>query len=286
MIMKEIHFFTGKGGAGKSTNAVFYAFENSTETLLCSLDPAHNLKNILQLDNLREIKKWYSSLDIEEPGMESLKHRYLSDVESNLKSNSSYLSSFNLLDNFDIIKFSPGLEEYAVYYGFKYMMSKYDKSKRLFVFDMPPTALSLRFFSLPHISMAWLEKLIDLRYKIIEKKSMVSKVKKEKMPEDKVLRNLVKQKAGYADMINILSNATIHIVLNPEPVSISEGIDLLKALDDLGYNNIIIHLNKYQGEIPSELGKLIDKYTLVKVPEFEIQPIGISQISKSLKALY
>ena len=281
MIMKKLHFFTGKGGTGKSTNAILYAMTSKENTLLCSLDPAHNIKDIFQVKNFGEIKKDFPLLEIVEPGIDNLLRQYLEEVEAGIKADNTYLSSFNLLDNFDIIKFSPGLEIYAIFYGFKRMLQKYANKKETFIFDMPPTGLSLRFFSLPQISLTWIEKLITLREKILSKKRSVARIKKEPLPADKVLQNLRKQKDKYENIIKVLAGAKIHIVVNPEPVSIAEAHTLVEKLTGLGYGNILIQLNKYKGEIPDALVKISKKFPLIKIPEFENQPLGIKQLVKN-----
>ena len=280
MIMKKLHFFTGKGGTGKSTNAILSALASKDATLLCSLDPAHNLKDILQVKKLDEIKKDFPSLEIVEPGIESLLRQYLEKIEAGIKANNTYLSSFNLLDNFDIIKFSPGLEIYAIFYGFKRMLEQYSDKKEILIFDMPPTGLSLRFFSLPQISLTWIEKLITVRNKILSKKKSVARIKKEPLPDDKVLQNLIKQKEEYENFKKLLAGAKIHVIVNPEPVSIAEAYTLVKELTGLGYNDIILHLNKYKGQIPVALKELSKDYPLIKVPGFANQPLGIERLTR------
>ena len=42
---------------------------------------------------------------------------------------------------------------------------------------MAPTALTLRFFSLPFITLIWLEELLTLRSQIYKKKEIISKIK-------------------------------------------------------------------------------------------------------------
>jgi arsenite-transporting ATPase len=49
----DLQFFIGKGGVGKSTTSAITAVHharNSRDTLLVSLDPAHNQRDIFQQD--------------------------------------------------------------------------------------------------------------------------------------------------------------------------------------------------------------------------------------------
>jgi len=45
------------------------------------------------------------------------------------------------------------------------------------VFDMAPTMLSLRFFSLPGVSLVWLNELSSLRNLICRKKEIISTIR-------------------------------------------------------------------------------------------------------------
>ena len=275
--MQKIEFFTGKGGTGKSTNAIIYALQKSIKKkiFLCSLDPAHNLKDILQVNSFSEIHQRFKNLDIQEPAIPAMLKEYLEIMENQLKYTHSYLSSFNLLDNFGLIKYSPGMEEYAIFYTFQKL---YKKNNDIFIIDMPPTSLSLRFFSLAQLSVIWLDKLIDLRHKIINKKNLIDKVKKDTPEQDKVLLNLLKQKEKYKKLNDILLQSTIRIVLNPEPVSISESVNLLDKLEALGYKNIVIHVNKSIGLIDDKIKNLSLKYEVVYIPELENNPIGVDYL--------
>ena len=82
----------------------------------------------------------------------------------------------NLDNYFDVIKFSPGIEEYALLLAFNDVgraFAKYD----FILFDMPPTALALKFFGLPKVSQEWLNKLQELREQILKKRHILSRIK-------------------------------------------------------------------------------------------------------------
>jgi len=280
--MQELVFFTGKGGTGKSTNAIIFALQEAKEKniFLCSLDPAHNLKDILQIKSLEEINKTVSNLDIREPSISEILKEYLEKMEDQLKSSHSYLSSFNLLDSLGLIKYSPGMEEYAIFYEFQKLFTKNIDKKDVFIVDMPPTALSIRFFSLAKLSVLWLDKLIDLRYRIINKKKIIDKVKKNISSDDRVLSNLLEQKQNYQKTDKLLMESIIHVVLNPEPVSINESRKLIKDLENLGYKNIVINVNKSNDEYNTEIEKLSSKYKTIQTPEFKKKPVGLNLLKK------
>ncbi|HHH53088.1 MAG TPA: ArsA family ATPase, partial [Bacteroidetes bacterium] len=62
--MQQLHFFTGKGGTGKTTNAILFALKNARikNSLLCSLDPAHNIYDILDIKSDDYLAKFIPGL--------------------------------------------------------------------------------------------------------------------------------------------------------------------------------------------------------------------------------
>jgi arsenite-transporting ATPase len=60
------------------------------------------------------------------------------------------------------------------------------------IYDMAPTALSLRFFSLPGVSLVWLNKLSNVRDLICQKKEIISTIRfgKRELEQDRVKQKL------------------------------------------------------------------------------------------------
>jgi arsenite-transporting ATPase len=50
---------------------------------------------------------------------------------------------------------------------------------------MAPAALTLRFFSLPFITLIWLEELLTLRSQIYKKKEIISKINKNRRKKNR-----------------------------------------------------------------------------------------------------
>jgi len=111
----RIVYSVGKGGVGKTTCAAALAVHASRTlgALVVSLDPAHNLGDVLATrlsDKPREIapRLWASEVD-----MEAAITRYLDDSSQRLKQMYSYLKVINIEGYLDALKPSPGIEEYA-----------------------------------------------------------------------------------------------------------------------------------------------------------------------------
>jgi len=110
------------------------------KVLIVSLDPAHNQCDIFEKsfsDRPAQIAPNLSAIEIDQ---DYWIRRYLKDVQNQIKRTYSYLMAFNLEKYFEVIKYSPGLEEYALILAFKEIQQKFSHLDYL-VFDMPPTTL-------------------------------------------------------------------------------------------------------------------------------------------------
>jgi arsenite-transporting ATPase len=248
-------FFLGKGGVGKSTISALNALSISRKNksvLLVSLDPAHNLHDIFQTKIGEKPKKIAENLLVIQIDHTKWIRRYLSKVQKIVDSTYRYLTSVNLDHYFDILKYSPGIEEYALLLAFEEIAEKYHDKVNSIIFDMPPTALSLKFFRLPGLSLQWLEKLLELRNEIIHKRELITKVKlgKKEFQTDKVLKSLMDQRARYRRMQDIFENkraADIGVVVNPDKLAIGETDEIIRIFRELNIPVGQIIMNKIQG---------------------------------------
>ncbi len=276
-------FFLGKGGVGKSTTSALLAVYFSAQgkdVLLVSLDPAHNQSDIFETSLSEKPYKITGNLAALEINIDLWIKNYLSEIETQIKHSYSYLTALNLENYLDVIKFSPGIEEYAMLLAYKEIRRKYFE-KDYIIFDMPPTALTLKFFGLPKLSMLWIEKLLDLRNEIIKKREIITKVKigSKEIERDKILNKLDEQIKSY----NLISkefqdtNKTlINLVMNNDKLSFSESELIIKKLSvlNLFINNIII--NKIQQDFSiQEIQKRFKHKSIKTFPVSKIPLIGL-----------
>jgi arsenite-transporting ATPase len=241
MVMKpELHFFIGKGGVGKSTTSALCALQAAQaghDTLLVSMDPAHNQCDIFRRNFSESPTAVAEHLTVKEVDGDYWIDRYLKDTEKQIQRAYGYHTAFNLQSCFNVLRFSPGLEEYALLLAFENILHA-SIQKELIIFDMPPTALSLKFFSLPFITLVWLEELMKLRKKIYAKKEIISKIKlgHKIIEQDKVLAKLEQLILLHGHVRDhFISPATrINLVLNNDRLSSAEAIRIKKRLDDIG----------------------------------------------------
>jgi len=172
----------GKGGVGKTTTAALVALACASEgyrTLAVSLDPAHNLGDVLGLTLGHQPSRVCLNLFAQEVDLDRVVREYLEAMVSRLKSLYSYLTAFNLEQYLDSLRYSPGIEEQATLEALKEILrerGKYD----ILIFDTPPTGLMLRVMALPALSLLWLERLSRLRERILEGRRAIERVHGER----------------------------------------------------------------------------------------------------------
>ncbi len=286
------NFFMGKGGVGKSTVSALTALKLSADqkVLLVSMDPAHNQSDIFRIRFFEKPTRVNDNLQVIEIDTEKWIKNYLHEIEDNVRKNYTYLSAFNLEKNFKIIKYSPGIEEYALLLAFNKVCEKYS-SNNLIIFDMPPTALTLKFFSLPILSLMWNNHLIKLREEIIKKKEMITNIKMNKkvFVLDKVLKKLRQQHNFYSDIKNLLGDknlTAINLIMNTDDLSIAESRRITEKLKDIDIqiNNIVINKSVDKESVYTVKEKF-KEYNLIKFPLFTKPLTGVRALYEYLNSI-
>ena len=250
----QLLFFIGKGGVGKSTSSALtaiYLASQPHKTLLVSMDPAHNQCDIFEQDFSEKPKKISETLTVKEVNTDFWIEKYLKETTDQIKDTYKYESAFNLQNYFNVLQFSPGLEEYALLLAFEDTLHKYG-DRDFIVFDMAPTALTLRFFSLPFITLIWLEELLTLRSEIYRKKEIISKIKiaGKEIEQDKVKAKLQSLIGNYEHLReHFMSDTTrVNLVMNNDKLSFSEAFRIRKKLTDISIVIDRIVINKLQAD--------------------------------------
>jgi len=138
-------FFLGKGGVGKTTMSAAFALalaRSGKRVLIASLDPAHNLGDVLTTtlkDTPGEVEKNLYALEVD---LNYWVEKYLEESRSELATTYSYNLTLNLDSFFDIMKYSPGTEEYAVLWAIEHIRCNLSGDYDIVVYDTPPTAQS------------------------------------------------------------------------------------------------------------------------------------------------
>jgi len=277
----ELLFFVGKGGVGKSTvsaTTALYCAKARQKTLLVSMDPAHNQKDIFQKTFSETPCRVTPFLDVKEVDTDYWIRAYLKETEKTVKRTYSYESAFNLENYFNVLQFSPGLEEYALLLALESTLKTSASGHLKIIFDMAPTALSLRFFSLPFITLVWLEALLKLRKQILEKKEIITKIQtgSKEIETDRVKARLDVLIEKYQHVCHLFRSMTsrICLVMNDDRLSFSEAFRIKDKLSEIGIPIDSVVINKVaQHAISDEIyhtfkGQKIHLFPLASVPVY------------------
>jgi arsenite-transporting ATPase len=286
----QLLFFIGKGGVGKSTTSAITAVHLSRsglDTLLVSMDPAHNQQDIFDIAFSEKPKHIAPHLWVKEVDADYWTKKYLHATEAHIKSTYAYQSAFNVQHYFKVLQYSPGLEEYALLLAFEDTIQTY-KDKDVIVFDMAPTALTLKFFSLPFITLIWLNELLNLRKTIYEKKEIISKIKigKKEFERDKVQSKLEVLIHNYQQLRDLfLSDAVnINLVMNNDKLSFSEAIRITQRLNDIGIHLHQVIINKARDEeIPEEIRCGFKNQPIALFPYSSKHVLGLQTITEYIE---
>jgi len=318
LIPKErfrVLFFIGKGGVGKTTGSAAVSVTLSKKgykTLIVSIDPAHNLGDVFEVKLNDKPKQIAENLYAMELDMEKLIKTYLKHLEENLKHMYRYLTVINLEKYFEVLRFSPGIEEYATLEAIREILQRGEEWD-IIIFDTPPTGLTLRVLALPEIALIWTKKLIEIRKKILEKRRAIENIQGErkfviegeeyKLPsreeEDPVMKELKRYKAEIAFVRGVITNpekSSTIAVMNPEMLPLYETERAYEALRkfkipfNLMVVNKVIELEEgvprirvkmeTQRKVLEEIGKKFKGIDIVTVPMFEEEPRGLEWLEK------
>lgn len=311
----RVLFFIGKGGVGKTTTSAATSVslaERGYRTLVVSLDPAHNLGDVFLTKLDDKPKKLMENLYAMELDMEKLIRNYLKHLESNLKHMYRYLTVINLEKYFEVLSFSPGIEEYATLEAIRDILKKGDEWD-IIVFDTPPTGLTLRVLALPRVSLVWVDKLTELRRKILERRKMIEKVHGERkfivdgqeftIPSEEEEDPVMNELKAYREEIEFVNSiitdpdrTTVVAVMNPEMLPLYETERAHESLKKFRIPMRLVVINKVielEEEVPRirvkmeaqkrVLAEIKDRFRgmdVVKVPMFEEEPRGVEWLKK------
>jgi len=121
------------------------------------------------------------------------------------------------------------------------------------VFDTPPTALTLRFLSMPAVSRLWVAELTKLRERILRDRQTIVRLNPQSpvaescvdKEDDKVYGKLGNIRARLVALENLFSKqAFMSVIVNPDELSVSEALRIKDELFKLGIALSVVCINK------------------------------------------
>lgn len=289
---QHYYFHAGKGGVGKSTTSSLSALHmarTGQNVLLVSLDPAHNQADIFDTELTGKPTQVTPNLRVAQADIDAWIKEYLQGVEGQIRANYTYQTAFNLEKHLSVVKHSPGIEEYALLLAFQFYRKKFPDAD-VIVFDMPPTALTTKFFNLPALSLVWLDQLISLRREIMEKKQLITKIQlgTKEIECDKVAAKLDQQHTFFTELRTVFqdqSRCSINLVVNPDRLSFAEAERIDTALNEMGMTLSTIIMNKVMDDSQWDTtSKLTTRNNLRPLPLSTTQLIGSDALDGYLQA--
>lgn len=245
--------FIGKGGVGKTSVAAATGLKAASmgyKTIIMSLDIAHNLSDIFDLDKgLMDLNKgkpvkvsenlWIQELDIHQ------------ELQRNWKDVHSYLSLLLNTSGFDDVlaeelAILPGMEEVSsLLYINRYVKTKaYD----IIVLDCAPTGEAIRFISIPTALEWYIKKIFTLERNIAKfVRPIVKRVSDIPIPDDSYFENineLFVKLQGSNDILTDPEVTSVRLVTNPEKIVLKETLRAFMYLNLYKVNVDAVILNR------------------------------------------
>ncbi|MFN3535284.1 MAG: TRC40/GET3/ArsA family transport-energizing ATPase, partial [Desulfatiglandales bacterium] len=220
------------------------------KTIIMSLDIAHNLSDIFDLDKgLMDLNKgkpvkiaenlWIQELDIHQ------------ELQRNWKEVHSYLSLLLSTSGFDNVlaeelAILPGMEEVsALLYINRYIKAN---SYDVIVLDCAPTGEAIRFISIPTALEWYIKKIFNLERNIAKfVRPIVKRVTDIPIPEDSYFENINQLFTKLQGSDEILSNpeiTSVRLVTNPEKIVLKETLRAFMYLNLYKINVDLVILNR------------------------------------------
>jgi len=282
----------GKGGVGKTTFSILAGimYSKRGKTLIASLDPAKHLIGYLNLEKPLKTVKIMENLYAVQYDIAPLAKKLSDEYSMILKQVMPGLTIVNLDDVVKTIRHAPGFEEEIF---LRILEELYRSDFDYVVIDTPPTGITHRILNLPNLHMFWIEKLYELRTRIISLRyAMARALGREYKPHDPVLRKLEDLHEKYKKTWNDLRDpqrTSVAIIATPEPLPIYEAKATLDLLNKLGIACRLLVVNRILPKEASNLGLLdIQEKSIKEAKEIvdkQCEIIGIMHHRKPPKAL-
>lgn len=258
----RIILYTGKGGVGKTTlSAVTAAYLSSLgkKVLVVSVDPAHSLSDVLEVEVGPEPKAIAENLFAQEIDVYFSVEKYWGKLQEYLRSLLKWQGVEEVLA--EEMSILPGMEEVSAFLWINSHVEagKYD----VIIVDSAPTGETLRFLSLPDAASWWVTKVLPLQRKLMKFIRPVAKVATDMpLPEEETydaLEDLFRQVYNLYYLLQNPKVSSVRIVTNPEKMVLRETEKAYTYLHLFGFPVDAILVNRV-AEKENFLASIQQKY--------------------------
>jgi arsenite-transporting ATPase len=237
---RQVVFFGGKGGVGKTTCSSAFALaasERGRRVLLVSTDPAHSTSDIFERPigpKERELSARLSALEIDGEGEAA---RYIEDVKRDIRKMFSPGVIQQAHRQIEMAAASPGLVEVALLDKMIDLIVDHENAYDLIVFDTAPTGHTLQLLRMPDAMTAWIQALVRHRKAVVEIDRGSDQSQQQAEAADPVLAALSRRHERLGKLrATIMDRArtSFALVTIPERLAIEETVRAEALLVDTG----------------------------------------------------
>jgi arsenite-transporting ATPase len=294
LLDREVLFFGGKGGVGKTTCAAATALMASRagrRVLLVSTDPAHSTSDIFECRLGPEPQPIESSLHAMEIDAATESQRYVADVKAHIAELFGHAILKEANRQIDLAATMPGAEEVALFDRMGALIRGEDERFDLIIFDTAPTGHTLRLIRMPELMEAWLRALSRSRRAMLgveqdDKQDPIMITLNERLDRLRLLR---------ARLVSGRTTGFV-LVLIPERLPIEETSRAISQLDEAGVKVGGLVVNRVLPEATSdpflsarrrqesvyleEIGRRFGGYPLIRLPQLESDVYGVQALER------
>jgi arsenite-transporting ATPase len=300
LLDREVLFFGGKGGVGKTTCASAMALAASRagkRVLLVSTDPAHSTSDIFERPIGSEPTPIAPSLHAMEIDAASESQRYVAEVKAHIAELFGPAILKEASRQIDLAATMPGAEEVALFDRMGALIRGEDERFDLIIFDTAPTGHTLRLIRMPELMEAWIKALSRSRRAMLgieqdDKQDPIMMTLNERLERLRLLR---------ARLVSGRTTGFV-LVLIAERLPIEETSRAIDQLDDAGVKVGALVLNRVLPESTNdpflaarrrqehtyrtEIDRRFAAYPLVRVPQLESDVYGLSALERISTLLF
>ena len=171
LLDRQVVFFGGKGGVGKTTCSAAFALAASRRgkrVLLVSTDPAHSTSDIFERHIGGSECELLPNLSAIEIDADRESARYVNDVKRDIERMFSPGVIRQAHRQIDMAAASPGLAEVALLDRMIDLIVEREQLYDLVVFDTAPTGHTLQLLRMPEAMTTWIQALVKHRRALLE----------------------------------------------------------------------------------------------------------------------
>jgi len=239
LIDRQVVFFGGKGGVGKTTCSAAFALSASRQqrrVLLVSTDPAHSTSDIFEcrIGAGRTLAKGLEALEIDAQAEAT---RYIADVKRDIGRMFSPNVVRQAHRQIEMAAASPGLAEVALFDRMIDLVVDRARDYDLIVFDTAPTGHTLQLLRMPDAMTAWIQALVRHRRAVVEIDHGAEQSRDAAAAADPVLAALERRHERISRLRSTIMDramTSFALVTIPERLAIEETVRAEELLSDTG----------------------------------------------------